>query len=74
MARYLLKRIGYLVLTLWLVASITFFLMKLLPGTPFNNPKIPVEQIALLRAQYGLDQPLWRQYLTYMVGGRRSSR
>lgn len=37
MVKYILKRIGFLLLTLFLVASITFFLMKMLPGTPFNN-------------------------------------
>lgn len=39
MVKYILKRIGFLLLTLFIVASATFFLMKLLPGTPFNNPK-----------------------------------
>ncbi|MCT2909336.1 ABC transporter permease [Schleiferilactobacillus harbinensis] len=68
MVKYVLKRIGYLLLTLFIVASITFFLMKLLPGTPFNNPKIPAAQIAILRKQYGLDLPVWQQYLNYMVG------
>ncbi|WP_125702421.1 oligopeptide ABC transporter permease [Lacticaseibacillus daqingensis] len=68
MGRYLLKRLGYLVLTLFIVASLTFFLMKGLPGTPFNNPKLPAEQIALLKTQYGLDQPVWRQYLQYLGG------
>ena len=63
MVKYVLKRIGFLILTLFLVASITFFLMKLLPGTPFNNPKIPADQIAQLKAQYGLDKPVWQQYL-----------
>ncbi|MCG4281936.1 oligopeptide ABC transporter permease [Lacticaseibacillus saniviri] len=68
MIKYILKRLGYLILTLFLVASITFFLMKLLPGTPFNNPKLPPEQIVALKAQYGLDKPVWQQYLNYMVG------
>ncbi|MCI1892850.1 MAG: ABC transporter permease [Schleiferilactobacillus harbinensis] len=68
MVKYILKRIGFLLLTLFLVASITFFLMKLLPGTPFNNPKIPAAQQAILAKQYGLDLPLWQQYVNYMVG------
>ena len=68
MAKYILKRIGFLLLTLFLVATITFFLMKLLPGTPFNNPKIPADQLAILKKQYGLDKPVWMQYLTYMAG------
>jgi len=68
MIKYILKRVGYLILTLFLVASITFFLMKLLPGTPFNNPKLPPDQIVALKAQYGLDKPVWQQYLSYMLG------
>lgn len=68
MVKYVLKRIGFLILTLFLVASITFFLMKMLPGTPFNNPKIPTDQIAQLKAQYGLDKPVWQQYLSYILG------
>ena len=63
-----LKRIGFLLLTLFIVASATFFLMKLLPGTPFNNPKIPADQLLILKKQYGLDKPVWMQYLTYIVG------
>lgn len=43
-------------------------LMKALPGTPFNNPKIPADQLEILKRQYGLDKPVWIQYLTYMVG------
>ncbi|MGO3475794.1 MAG: ABC transporter permease, partial [Lacticaseibacillus paracasei] len=68
MVKYILKRIGFLLLTLFIVASATFFLMKLLPGTPFNNPKIPADQLLILKKQYGLDKPVWMQYLTYIVG------
>lgn len=37
MARYLLKRIFYMILTLLIVATVTFFLMKLMPGSPYAN-------------------------------------
>jgi oligopeptide transport system permease protein len=37
MAKYLLKRIFYMILTLFLVATITFFLMKMMPGSPYAN-------------------------------------
>ena len=37
MAKYILQRIVYMILTLFIVASLTFFLMKLIPGSPFNN-------------------------------------
>ncbi|GAT17914.1 oligopeptide ABC transporter permease [Secundilactobacillus silagei] len=69
MAKYLLKRIFYLLLTLFIVITVTFFLMKLLPGTPLQNQQklSPSEQHLILK-QYGLTKPIWQQYLTY-VGG-----
>lgn len=67
MARYLIKRVFYLLLTLFIVITITFFLMKLLPGTPLNNQaKLSKSQIAVIYQQYGLDKPLWQQYLSYL--------
>ncbi|WDF82442.1 ABC transporter permease [Lacticaseibacillus pabuli] len=68
MAKYILKRIFYLILTLFIIASLTFFLMKLMPGTPFNNPKIPAEQLAALKKANGLDKPVYVQYLKYLGG------
>lgn len=68
MAKYIFKRICYLILTLLIIASLTFFLMKLMPGTPFNNPKIPASQLAALKKANGLDQPVYVQYFKYMVG------
>ncbi|WP_099974140.1 MULTISPECIES: oligopeptide ABC transporter permease [Lactobacillaceae] len=67
MTKYILKRILYLFITLFIVATITFFLMKLLPGTPFSNQnRLAPEQLALVKKQYGLDQPIWIQYLKYL--------
>ena len=40
--------------------------MQILPGTPYNNPKLSDEMIALLNKQYGLDKPVWQQYLSYL--------
>ena len=63
MAKYLAKRIFYLILTLFIVITVTFFLMKLLPGTPLTNQaKLSKSQIALIYQQYGLDKPVWQQY------------
>ena len=57
-----------MILTLFLVATITFFLMKLMPGTPFTNQqKMSATQIAVVNKQYGLDKPIWQQYLSYML-------
>jgi len=69
MAKYIAKRIFYLILTLFIVITVTFFLMKLLPGTPLTNQaKLSKSQIALIYQQYGLDKPVWQQYLLYLAG------
>jgi oligopeptide transport system permease protein len=67
--KYVVKRIIYIVLTMWLIATATFFLMKLMPGTPFDEERfirLQPSQQATVMAQYGLDKPLWGQYLQYM--------
>ncbi|GEN20503.1 peptide ABC transporter permease [Ligilactobacillus acidipiscis] len=56
-------------LTLFLVATITFFLMKLMPGTPYSNQeKMTPQQIKIMNQQYGLDKPIWLQYVIYIFG------
>ncbi len=67
MARYILKRVIYSLLTLFVLFTLTFFLMQLLPGDPFTGEKQISEQImANMRAKYGLDKPVWQQYLIYL--------
>ena len=69
MARYLLKRIFYMVLTLFIVATVTFFLMKLMPGSPYaNEAKMTLTQRQIMDQQYGLNKPVWQQYLIYIGG------
>ncbi|WP_057746138.1 oligopeptide ABC transporter permease [Liquorilactobacillus capillatus] len=69
MRKYLLKRVFYMILTLFLVATITFFLMKLMPGTPYSNQqKMTAQQIQIMNEQYGLNKPMWMQYLIYLGG------
>ena len=63
----ILKRIGLAVFSLLLIITITFFLMNLIPGDPFMSEKASAEARALLRAKYGLDQPVYIQYLKYMA-------
>lgn len=68
-AKFLGKRILYMLLTLFLIASITFFLMKLLPGTPYSNQdKLSEEQIYIMNEKYGLNEPIPVQYLVYITG------
>ena len=69
MTKYLLKRIFYMILTLFLVSTITFFLMKFMPGSPYaNEEKLTPQQIHIMNEQYGLNKPLIVQYLLYLGG------
>ena len=53
--------------TLWVIATITFFMMRLAPGGPFMNEReIPEEAEAALYEKYGLDKPLMVQYGAYL--------
>ncbi|MFT9427993.1 MAG: ABC transporter permease [Sporolactobacillus sp.] len=66
MGRYVLKRIGYMIVTFLVVVTLTFIAMKMLPGTPFLNPKLtPIQRQALMH-EYGLDQPFVVQYVKYL--------
>ena len=67
MLKYIAKRIGLALITIFTVATLTFFLMNMVPGGPFLSEKAvsPAAQAAL-EAKYGLDKPLSQQYLTYM--------
>ncbi len=65
--KYILKRLGMSVVTLFVVITATFFLMKLMPGGPFDSEKpLPPEIKANLEAKYGLDKPLHEQYAMYL--------
>ncbi len=71
MVKYIAKRIGLAIVTIWAVATITFFLMNLVPGGPFLSEKaISPQATAALEAKYGLDKPLFQQYLTYIKDAR----
>ena len=64
---YILKRIALAILTVWVVITVTFFVMRAVPGGPFLGEKaISEEAIAALEAKYGMDKPLFEQYLTYL--------
>lgn len=64
---YILKRVGLALLTVWIVITITFFVMHAVPGGPFLAEKaISAEAEAALKAKYGLDKPLAEQYFTYL--------
>ena len=67
MVKYILKRLAFSIVTLFVLITLTFFLMQLLPGDPFTGEKqIPETIMANMRAKYGLDKPVWQQYLIYI--------
>ncbi|MCA0983808.1 ABC transporter permease [Halobacillus yeomjeoni] len=68
MTRYILQRLGYMIITMFLIATFTFFLMKFLPGTPLSAAdKLSEEQQAVVLEKYGLNDPVPVQYFNYMV-------
>ena len=67
MLRYVFRRLMTAIPTLFVIVTISFFLIRVAPGGPFNqerglNPVIK----ANLDRQFGLDEPLWMQYLNYL--------
>ena len=69
MISLLLKRLFHGLIVLWVVATLTFLLLRLAPGGPFDSErKLPPEVIANLEAKYHLDEPIWQQYLRYLSG------
>lgn len=72
MLKYIGKRLVMAVVTIFTVATLTFFVMNLVPGGPFMSEKAisPAAQAAL-EEKYGLDKPLFEQYITYMKGALR---
>ena len=68
MLRYVSKRIGYAVLTLFFLITIVFFMMRALPGDPFIGDKTPSPTtLANMKAKYGLDKPPVVQYFMYLL-------
>ncbi len=68
MFKYILKRIGYIIITLFLVLTVNFLLLQLMPGGPFDNPKLSPAQITILENKYGLNDPVPVQYVRYLKG------
>ncbi len=69
MTRYILKRILYMIVTLFVIATISFFLMKMLPGSPLNaENKLTEEQKEIVLEKYGLNDPIPVQYVNYIAG------
>lgn len=66
MRKYIVKRVIAAILTMWVLITVVFFLVRLMPGDPFQNPKMTAEVRENLESYYGFDKPLIVQYGTYM--------
>ena len=67
MIRFVLRRFLWAIPVLWVVATLTFILMQVVPGGPFDKDKpLPPEIKANVEAKYHLDKPVWQQYLLYL--------
>ena len=68
MAKYFGKRLVIGLITLFALATITFFLMHAIPGSPFagETSKLPANVKEKLVEQYGLDKPVTEQYVRYL--------
>jgi oligopeptide transport system permease protein len=67
MIRYVARRLVYMVAALFIIVSVTFFISKAVPGTPFADPKLSPQVREQLFEKYGLDEPLYVQYAKYMA-------
>ena len=66
MVRYIIKRLFIGVVTIWALITITFFLIRIMPGSPFEADNLSRSAIEQLESTYGLDEPMWKQYILYM--------
>lgn len=69
MAGFLLRRLLHGVVVLWAVSTLTFVLLRITPGGPFDRERrLPPEVLANVAAKYHLDEPWWNQYTRYLTG------
>ncbi|WP_348662655.1 ABC transporter permease [Chlamydia vaughanii] len=69
MLRYISKRLIFNLLSLWIILTLTFLVMKSIPGDPFNDENsnaLSQETLQILKSRYGLNKPLYQQYLQYL--------
>jgi len=69
MAAFLLQRFFHGIVVLWVVITLTFFLLRFAPGGPFDRERrLPPEVLANIEAKYHLDEPFLMQYFRYLTG------
>ncbi len=66
MVKYIAKRLGLSVVTLWVLVTVVFVLVRRLPGDPFSSDKLTPQILENLNRYYGFDKPLFQQYITYL--------
>ena len=66
MGKYILKRLGISLVTIWVLITVVFVLVRLMPGDPFTSDKMTPEIRANIEKYYGFDKPLIMQYFTYL--------
>lgn len=67
MLKYIIKRIFSSFITIWVVVTLTFFMMHAIPGSPFTGEKkLPASVLLNLQKKWGLDKPVSQQYLSYL--------
>ncbi|WP_102409928.1 ABC transporter permease subunit [Beduinella massiliensis] len=69
MFRYTVKRVLLALVTIFIIAAITFFAMNAIPGGPFSSEKAPDPAVqAVLEKRFNLDKPVWQQFFLYLEG------
>lgn len=67
MLKFILKRLLEAIPTLLVLITVSFFMMRFAPGNPFSTERgLPPEVMANIQQKYGLDKPVYQQYLTYL--------
>ncbi|MCE5208499.1 MAG: ABC transporter permease [Chloroflexi bacterium] len=67
MLKFISKRIAVSVLMIFILVTISFFMVKLIPGSPFTSEKMQAGNKEAIYAYYGLDKPVYEQYFTYLT-------
>ena len=68
MTAYFIKRIGIGLVSLFMLATVVFFLTRLMPGSPFQTGNVSETVVEAVEEEYGLDRPVLEQYAGYMLG------
>src|SRR5699024_8519208 len=68
MGRFIVRRVIFAIVSMFIIVSATFFLMKAIPGDPITseNAEVPPEVLEAMKEHYGLNDPLWEQYVNYL--------